>query len=69
MRPLSHFYRTALDLPMSFENIICHSPEPAAGKPLYQLTDDNLNCVNVTESMLISDLDVLPDLAFREIYL
>lgn len=54
---------------MSYTEINCHSPESTANKPLYQITDDNLNCANVTESMLSSELSVLPDLTFREIYL
>lgn len=69
IRPLSHFYRTVMNMPSIFTDIICHSPESSANKPLYQITDDNLNCANKTESMTIREYDVLPDITFREIFL
>lgn len=69
IRPLFHFYRTVMDLPMSYTNIICNAPELAANRPLHEINDDNLICTNSTESMIIPDLDVLPDLIFQEIFL
>lgn len=67
MRPLIHFYQTVKDLPMSFTDIICNSPAALANKFLYEVMDENLNCVNLTKRV-DDDLNIMPDLIFREIF-
>lgn len=67
IRPLVHFYRTVLNLPSKFTDILCDSPDAVSGKPLYQVLDDNLNCINETAQMS-DELDLQPDLKIREIF-
>lgn len=66
MRPLIHFYRTVMNRPRSFTDITCNSPVPLANKFLYEVMDENLNCDNFTEHVN-NDLNIMPDLIFREI--
>lgn len=64
---MTHYYRTFLELPKSFSEIVCQSPVALSNKALYQISDDNLNCINTTERMS-DDLNVLSDLNFRDIF-
>lgn len=67
MRPLTHIYRSILDMPSSFTDIVCQSPDALTSELLHQVTDDKLNCINETDSTNI-DLEMQTDLRFREIF-
>lgn len=66
VRPLVHFYRAVQSLPRSFTDIICSSPIPLAGKFLYEVMDENLSCMNFHKHDN-DDLNIMPDLIFRDI--
>lgn len=68
LRPLTNFYETVLEVPQSFRDIVCHSPESLADKPLFEIPDDNLNCVNGSKYSNV-DLNPTPDIKFLEIFL
>lgn len=67
VRPLSHFYQSFSEVPRNFSNIICYSPKILANKPLYDVTDENLNCNDSTEEMN-DGRSILPDLTIQEIF-
>lgn len=68
IRPFTHFYQSQLNAPKSFKDIICHSPDALANKPLHEIFDDNLNCNNATK-YANSETDVVSDLNFGKIVL
>lgn len=65
---MTHYYQSLLDTPASFKDIKCEAPDIAADKPLADVPDENLICANSTEPSE-SDLAILSDLNFREIFL
>lgn len=68
IRPMLHFYESTLDVPSSYADVICHSPVRLSMKPLYSVSDDNLNCMDEPEPRN-EEFNLKSDLEFREIIL
>lgn len=64
---MTRYYRSLLDTPQAYKDIVCEAPGVVSNKLLSDVPDENLSCANSTEPT-DSDLAILSDLNFREIF-
>lgn len=69
VRPLTHYLNTQLDVPTIYKDIECDSPALLKGKQVYNVSDDQLNCIDSQpENFNQNMLGQLADLSFRDIF-
>lgn len=68
IRPLNHFLKKYVNLPENLNGIKCANPNHLKNKPLFEVPDNYLNCIDYNKTLNNEEYDILPDLRFREIF-